>query len=618
MTNSIVSIDRGEGPRQVALSDWLTPERAEAASAKALAWIKSLRHADVDGQPFRRRFTFRGDSLWWFAELYLHKQQTVLQIFRTLLALDALIRQERPRTIALIDGDRTDRWLVQEAARTHGITFTGRPPGPFEPWARLAAIDARGTLLHLAALASRLRRRAPFGRPGRPAVVAFVHRAFWRAGVADGSAESYIGPVLRALESRLPAAAVQYVSVGPAENFRARRWWHGLIDGGESAAAPIEQFASLERLAPSRQLWRERHALRRAMWRSADLRARSRIDGCDCWPVVREALAGVALLQWPWSARAMDEAAAALDALGPSAALTYAEAGGWGRAIALECRRRGVPLAGLQHGFIYRHWLNYLHEPDEMVADAGNAADAGFPRPTVTLLYDGYALRHLIDAGRFPPSSLSITGSPRLDELARATRAITAGEVERVRAAEGVAPGDHLVLVAAKHKEAPRALAAAVDAASQLAGVHVVIKTHPAETPDVYTPFAAARAAVTIVPASAPLAPLLRASRAVVTVNSTVALDAAVLGIPALVVGEPNNLTPFVEAGVLAGVGASEMPEAIRRILYDEGFRQQLEARRGEFLARVLMRSDGRAAERAADAVLRLVRTPAPEAASGH
>ena len=36
----------------------------------------------------------------------------------------------------------------------------------------------------------------------------------------------------------------------------------------------------------------------------------------------------------------------------------------------LEARRRGIPTAGLQHGFIYRHWLNYLHEPDEMAAVA--------------------------------------------------------------------------------------------------------------------------------------------------------------------------------------------------------------------------------------------------------
>jgi capsule polysaccharide modification protein KpsS len=39
-------------------------------------------------------------------------------------------------------------------------------------------------------------------------------------------------------------------------------------------------------------------------------------------------------------------------------------------------------------------------------------------------------------------------------------------------------------------------------------------------------------------------ASLLAAADAVVTMNSTVAIDALVLGVPALVIGLPNNLSP--------------------------------------------------------------------------
>ena len=55
-----------------------TPSADERAHDDAYAWIKALRHCRVDGEPFRRRFTLRGDSLWWFAELYLHKEQVIL------------------------------------------------------------------------------------------------------------------------------------------------------------------------------------------------------------------------------------------------------------------------------------------------------------------------------------------------------------------------------------------------------------------------------------------------------------------------------------------------------------------------------------------------------------
>ena len=83
------------------------------------------------------------------------------------------------------------------------------------------------------------------------------------------------------------------------------------------------------------------------------------------------------------------------------------------------------------------------------------------------------------------------------------------------------------------------------------------------------------------------------------------ALDAAVAGIPALVIGLPNNLSPFVDAGALAGARrAEDIKVELERLLYDEGFRQHLERTRRVFLEETGMRSDGRAAARSAEAVL--------------
>ncbi len=289
--------------------------------------------------------------------------------------------------------------------------------------------------------------------------------------------------MLTALERRFGQGAVTYVSVGPASNFRARRWWHPFRGApAPGAVQPVEAYAPLANLKASRRVWRERHQTRRALWASADLRARAIVRGCDCWPVVREELAGIALLQWPWSARAMDEAAAALDACRPRVVVTYAEAGGWGRAIVLESRRRGIPTAGLQHGFIYRHWLNYLHEPDEIAADVEQPEDRGFPAPTLTLLFDAYAARHLAEHGRFPADSLAVTGSPRLDALASEVARLTPAEIDQARAAAG-AGARTLVLVTTKHREAHGVLAPLLDAAAALPDVHVAIKAHPAETP---------------------------------------------------------------------------------------------------------------------------------------
>ena len=602
MIDAVLSLTGSGGARRAAqLSSWLDAADAERAAERAIAWIKQLRGKDVEGMPMRRRFTCRGDSLWWFSEIYLHKQQAIRSVFEAIAAFDRLIAQEAPARIDIQSGGPIVRYVASRIAKPRGVTVSGTAFPPMFWRSRLVRLDARGRWLHTSALGSRLRSRPSATLPSNPTVAAFIHRAFWREESGDGSAEAYIGPVLQSLERRLPAGEVAYVSLGPSENFSARRWWHALRSDAEPGSTfPVEMFSSLPDLRESRTMWGARHANRRVLWSSAAIREHAVIDGVDCWPIVREELAGIASLQWPWSVRAMDEAAAALDTLQPRSALTYAEAGGWGRALLLECRRRGIPSAGLQHGFIYRHWLNYLHEPDEMRADPEHPDDAGFPRPDVTVLFDEYAGQHLMTRGHFPAESLTVSGSPRLDALVRSARAVDSSEPESTK-------GNPMLLVVAKYREAKRPLAEFLDAAAKFPDVQVSIKTHPAETPDVYNEITAGKANVTVLPAAAPLAPLLRAARAIVTVNSTVALDAAVLGVPALVIGLPNNLSPFVEAGAMAGATAAQMEGALRQILYDEKFRQQLERARGLLLARFRILSDGGAAERSAEAVLKLV-----------
>ena len=586
-----LDIESGSGPRRVDLLAYLEPAEEERAQDDAYAWIKAVRHARIDGEPFRARFTMRGDSLWWFAELYLHKEQAILTVLRALAAFETLVERERPLAVACQEGPYAG--VIAHAARIRTVRYAG------PDWSRsargLIRMEARASALAAGARLSRVRLRPAPGERAR--IAAFVHRAFWRSGAGDGGAESYIGPVLRALEARVTQSAVKYVGVGPRSNFRARRWWDAIAADDANGIVPIERYAPAAALSASRAVYRDRHRMRRLMWESADLRAHAVIRGCDCWPLVRHQLAGIALLQFPWSARAMDEAAAALDVLQPDAAVTYAEAGGWGRAIALECRRRRIPLAGLQHGFIYRHWLNYRHEPDETESDG---PDAGFPFPAATLLFDDRTAAYLAAAGRFPAATLQVTGSARLDEMHAAIAALRPEDIASARHQAGADRDRALLLFVAKEREARRSLPALVAAVREMPDVQMAIKPHPAETPEVYADAVSGAPNVVVLPAAAPLPPLLAAARAVVTVNSTVAVDALTLGMPALVVGLPNNLTPFVEAGLMAGASsADEIRPALARVLYDQEFRSRIERSRN-------IERGGSAAARSAAAIVRL------------
>jgi hypothetical protein len=616
MTSRLLIV-RGDDTREVELSAYLDAEAMETAERDAIRWIKALRHASVDGRPLRARFTYRGDSLWWFAELYLHKQGTVAAIYRSILALGTLAAQEEPSEVRAIATDRVVDVVAPQVLGARGIRWRGSRAGRtrdrFSQAWRAFFYTAEAKVRRIGRGSRQAKAWQHKAEPNsQPAVAAFVHAAFWRRDPSAALAgdEGYIGPILQELATRVGAKGLALVGVGPRTNFRARRWWHRLAefrdpDGRSIALTPIEAFAGWGDLAGSREVWRTRADTRRALLCSADLRRAATIRGCDAWPLVSDELAGISHLQFPWSARAMDEAGAALDRIRPRVAVTYAEAGGWGRALALEARRRAIPFVGLQHGFIYRHWLNYLHEPDEMTGAASN--DPGFPRPDLTLVYDGAARDHLLDAGRFPPDTVAVTGSPRLDALVTAIAALTLERKAAVRRSVGAKEEDAIVLLAAKHAQLRGAFAALARAVSLMARTRLVVKPHPAETEAPYVRDAGGLTQIEVAPRSANLADLLGVADLIVTANSTVALDAMVLGIPALVVALPNNLSPFVEAGVMAGARTDgEIADQLAALVYDRGRRARLADAARAFMARHAIGADGQAASRAADIILEL------------
>jgi UDP-N-acetylglucosamine 2-epimerase len=251
--------------------------------------------------------------------------------------------------------------------------------------------------------------------------------------------------------------------------------------------------------------------------------------------------------------------------------------------------------------------LNYLHEPDEMAPSPGNPADGGFPRPTLTIVYDQFAAEHLIGTGRFPPETIMVAGNPKLDAFAETGRLMDDAARTALRQEVGAKPGQHLVVVATKFAQIAGAFGELIDAVAKMPDVRMVVKCHPAETGAPYEKAASGAANVTIAPASADLTRLVAAARLLVTVNSTAAIEAMVLDVPALVVALPNNLSPFVEAGALAGAGTlAEIGPLLRALLYDEKFRGRLGEGRRTFMTRYQIVADRRAAARAADAIIHL------------
>ena len=185
-------------------------------------------------------------------------------------------------------------------------------------------------------------------------------------------------------------------------------------------------------------------------------------------------------------------------------------------------------------------------------------------------------------------------------------RAVTAADTERVRRECGADAARALVLFAAKEREARPFLPALVDAVRDMPDVHLVIKPHPAETPDVYATAIAGAANIHVAPAGAALPPLLAAASAVVTVNSTVAIDALSFG--AALAGHRPAQQPVAVCRGRAGCSARDRRRksgaALAKVLYDQEFRSSVHSR-----AVHPAHNDGQAASRSAEAILALARS---------
>jgi hypothetical protein len=201
------------------------------------------------------------------------------------------------------------------------------------------------------------------------------------------------------------------------------------------------------------------------------------------------------------------------------------------------------------------------------------------------------------------------TGNPRLDELFARARRTNAEDREAVRRAAGARRDQHLVVLAIKYRDRHQAvLRALADAVAAMPDVHLAMKPHPADPREPYRALAASLPNAAVIGTDMSLIELTLAARVLVTVNSTAAIEAMALDVPALALALPNYLSPFVEAGAMVGTTTNEeVAPALQRLVRDEAYRAEVTQRSAAFMRQYDIGGGEGASRRAAEAVLEIV-----------
>ena len=598
----------GEAPRAVQWEDYLSSEEADAVEEAAMAWTKAWGTRPVrDGRSVCDLLTWKGVSLWWFAELYLFHSTDAPRWVRTIEAFHRILEAERPTEVEADGLPAEEALLLERTCAALGVLFHGRrrPPGHLALRTRQVSLRARwnDVKAFLTALKAALAGApAPPADAARRPVLFLSHAAFWRrrkgAQAEEAEAYEHYFDALIPGVARHPALRPVVLAVGPPDAFRRRGPRDRLRDWMRlgSEAGPYLGIHRFTTFAVARDA-RRASALARDAWRalrgSPGMREAFSHRGVAFHDLAAPDLAGTLLLQLPWAVRSYEEVAEALRALRPAALVLYAESSGWGRAALLACRAAAVPTVAVQHGIIYPKYYSYRHGPGE----------EGSPRPDKTAVFGEAARRLLVRMGGYDPASLVVTGSPKFDALLA-----SAGGRDRgaARARWGAADGDRLLLVASRyrgirstHSAIGPAFKGLVRALEEMEGVVAVVKPHPAEPAEAYRADLLGARRVRVASPGDDLLELLHAADALVTVESLSAVEALVLGRPVLILEMPTNLRTLVDDGVALGVPAGADPaEALRRLLFDPATRQALETARRGYLSEVAAGVDGGATRR--------------------
>lgn len=379
----------------------------------------------------------------------------------------------------------------------------------------------------------------------RPLVLAIAWAGAFQVVQGDGR-RRFIDPHLALVMDRLAAEGCTVATIAMGLDPRKKRDWAMLAEDG--------------RLLP--------HALVRDRWRRLEDEAVDAgpvpaaladaapvpldVEGCDLGPEMRAAVEAFGGSWLEGQRRWTSWAERCLAVLRPS--VLYLDRDGTRTTWIAAARRVGIPVVSVQHGMIYPGNPEYCHPPHP-----------GMVRPDRTCVFGSFERDILVEQGGYDPADVIVTGSPRSDIEASASRARE--DRKQARRELGIAEGDRMLVVSVAHNaigELHGATMAARLLGGPLPGIHVVFKLHPQDaTGGGYRALleGLSRAGGHDLPRHSvvrdvDLYRLLGAADAHLGQDSTVLTDAVVAGIPNMIaVGQARADTiGYVAAGVAVPV----------------------------------------------------------------
>lgn len=595
--NSMEPYFREHGFRYILLSDCTKKINFDIVKENVLEFTKNFPHKKIlDGKTLVELLEYQGYSLWWFVRQGLYEH--FLRVVREVHIIRALIRENKIKKIFIMTSNKEFVSIVKEAVKNSGCRVHIGEKFDAAYYPNIIKRLFFGSIPRIIRVFQGfLRSRCISMEKGKKNVLLFTQDWTNLSENIKGDHNSYT--ILREL---LRKNEYNVLPLDVVINKNAQ--WKSIREK-KRPFIPYDYFIFKGYFDPSvRENMGQCREKLGALWneleKSNSLKKLLQYDGIDLFGILKPRIKAYffsKFYSFLGAARNIEAGMKLIRDYDIDITICIDE-NGHSRFLVFASHMCKIPSIGLQHGIIYPFNISYNYGKKDIhyYENTLNCILAG-----KTAVFGNKARNLLLKYGNYSPNQLEVTGQPRTDIFIESKHQYSKKAMCKKL---GIDFNKKLVVYASQpFEDMSEQKIAITELVKSLKGldVELVVKMHPDDDSSFYDNVLSELKCNAIATKEADLYTLLFCSDLVISVSSTVMLEALIMDKPVIQLNLLENYAFFedLEGKVFAKVTKKkDLPKAVRHSLYDKSSFRKMKKQRKKFISEYYYRVDGKSTER--------------------
>ncbi|PKP61393.1 MAG: hypothetical protein CVT88_00225 [Candidatus Altiarchaeales archaeon HGW-Altiarchaeales-1] len=335
----------------------------------------------------------------------------------------------------------------------------------------------------------------------------------------------------------------------------------------------------------------------------------------NIYPYLKDSFSAIFKYRFPEAVKRIETIKRMIEIETPDLVLLQGEADSFGRCAVTAAKLRGIPVVAILHGLLSPYNCAYMHSKDD-ISSEGSIKYTYCPIPDKTAVYGPCDTKTLTEIHAYPEDSVIVTGQPRYDSLARAKEIYNK---EKTFEKLNLDKNKRLIVWATNsyifNESSKKDIYAVFDSIKKISDdFQLIIKKHPGYYMDdsVYNKIYQEKFGIhPLITKEADTSELLYASDLVIIEDSTVGIEAIILGKPVIRINFSGHqeVMPYVSSGAALGCYKEEdLIIDIKKALYDKETKEKLKNAREKFSYEYAYLPDGKATERVCNLIEEMIK----------